>query len=225
MAGGWFAGGSGGCTGGKPTAGARAPAGELSAPVACRVSAACFASAGSVQAPGIGGDASAAVLLASHDRGACPLSCIRSRSGRVPAMCRSPAIRARPSPGTTRGSRQTAEGAGPSGRPRRHPYSRPGHLPKAAALPRSRTEPARLQVPSLTARDTTSTASTGRPAAGGAMGSGTCAPPFMSWRLPPPKPGTAFRRRASVAAGSGWNGLAPGETPGDRRHGLAWTPR
>jgi len=104
--------------------GPRAGAGDLPAPVACRVSAACLASAGPVQAPVIGGDAPAAVLLASHDRGACPLSCIRSRCRRVPAMCRSPAIRARPSPGTTRGSRHTAEAARPSGRPRRHLYSR-----------------------------------------------------------------------------------------------------
>ena len=38
----------------------------------CRISVQCPATAGSVQAPGIGGDAPAAALLASHDRGACP---------------------------------------------------------------------------------------------------------------------------------------------------------
>ncbi len=72
MDGGWFAGGSGGCTGGKPTAGARAPGRRASSasrvPGISRV----LCSAGPVQAPGIGGDASAAVLLASDDRGACP---------------------------------------------------------------------------------------------------------------------------------------------------------
>jgi hypothetical protein len=69
---GGFAVGSGGCTGGKPAAGARTPGMQAASARCVPVSAPCLATAGSVQAPGIGGDAPAAALLASHDRGACP---------------------------------------------------------------------------------------------------------------------------------------------------------
>ena len=39
---------------------------------ALRLSGKCLANGRSIQAPGIGGDAPAAALLASYDRGACP---------------------------------------------------------------------------------------------------------------------------------------------------------
>ena len=39
---------------------------------ALRLSGKCLANSRSIQAPGVGGDAPAAALLASYDRGACP---------------------------------------------------------------------------------------------------------------------------------------------------------
>ena len=225
MAGRWFAGGSGGCTGGKPTAGARAP-GQVSFQRQSRAG----YQPRALPAPGPSRHQSSVAMrqLPSCWRlttvAPAPLSCIRSRSRRVPAMCRSPAIRARPSPGTTRGSRQTAEAAGPSGRsgrPRRHLYSRPVTCPRLLHCPGLVLSQRGFQV-SIADRQGHQFHCfhwAGRPSAA----RWDRAPAHLRSCIggfPPPRPGTAFRRRASGAAGSGWNGMASGETPGDRRQEL-----
>ena len=146
-----------------------------------------------------------------------PLSCTGSRSGPAPAICRSPRTRARPLAGTTAQIRTD------SGRRRsiswiRAPATSSAFPPGSRAQGRS-TAPASYwaiaasKSPPLTAWHTSSTASAGWLAAGGAIGSATCAPPSVFWHLP--LAGAALPSLfPRVAATSRWNPIALWETPG-----------
>src|SRR6266536_3595102 len=176
--------------GGLPWAPGDAPGeSQLPAPGACRVSVPCLAIAGSVQAPGIGGNAPAAALLASDDRGACPaeLYPLAARAGAsdVPRA-------------DNQGKAVACHDGADSDSQRKPQVHQPDQgVRDAICIPALVTCPGPqhcpdlvlsqrgFQVPSLTARDTSSTASTGRLATGGAIGSGTRAPPFVFWRFPP----------------------------------------
>jgi hypothetical protein len=190
---------------------------------ACRASAACLASAGPVEVPGVGGDAPATALLASDDRGACPAQLyrlpVRAGAGDVPfADNQGKAVarydRADPDSQRKPQAHQPDQGLRD---PCVHP---PGSCAQGrSTAPASYWASAASRSPPLTARDTSSTASAGRLATGGPIGSGTIEALFVFWRLPLSR-ARRSRRCARVAADSGWNLAVPGENTGGQRQGL-----